>query len=91
MQIDDFTLRLHFSNREGVMNIDIHYNEPLDLYEIEAHRINPKTLAVTTRVYKDIYFSSSSGMPLKLVSPSVDEVTINLWISDHSESAFRPS
>jgi hypothetical protein len=56
VKMDDHTLRLHFKSSGRIMNIDIRYNDSLDLYEIAAHRINPKTLDITTRIYTDIYF-----------------------------------
>lgn len=56
VKIDDNTLRLHFKIGKGAVNIDIHYNESLDVYEVKAHKINSKTLEVKTTEYRDIYF-----------------------------------
>lgn len=40
VQINDNKVRLHSRNRGKVINIDITYNEGLDLYEIQAYRVN---------------------------------------------------
>lgn len=52
IQINDNKVRLHSRNRGKVVNIDIAYNEGLDLYEIQAYRVNG--LSVTCEQIKDV-------------------------------------
>ena len=56
VKMDDNNLRLHFKARKGVINIDIHYDQGLDLYVVKAHKLNPQTLDVKTRESGEVYF-----------------------------------
>lgn len=48
-------LRLHTRNRNKIINIDIIYNNGLDLYEITAYKINGVKCKIIAE-YREVYF-----------------------------------
>ncbi len=50
IEVDTNTLRLHFRERTGVFNVDIHYDGGMDLYNLKAYKVK----GVKVEVVKDI-------------------------------------
>lgn len=56
VKMDENTLRLHFKDRRGVVNVDIHYNLGSDLYDVTYQRISKETYEIKSSIQKDIFF-----------------------------------
>ena len=55
VKMDEDTLRLHFKDRRGVVNVDIHYNIGYDMYDVTYQRIDRETYEIKSSIRKDIF------------------------------------
>ena len=62
VKMDENTLRLHFKDRRGVVNVDIHYNIGSDLYDVTWHRIDKETYEIKSEIRKDVFCDELVGV-----------------------------
>ncbi len=62
VKMDDDTLRLHFKDRRGVVNVDVHYNIGYDSYDVTYQRIDRETYEIKSRIRKDVFFDELAGV-----------------------------